>query len=289
MPRQPYASVPTEVMRSIVGIAEQGSISKAARSLGISQPAINAQLKRIEDYVGGSIFHKSAHGSSVTELGKVVLIQARKILEANNQLQLLRGATSADRTPRIGISDLYASRVFEDLATSDFADVSIIADNSTEIVKGLVNGFVDIGMFLQPAGTALDPSITILREQPDELVWVRSPEFVLSPGAPIPLLTWGSQITHHVMIHTLEKCGLIYRIAFSSPDHQAHLEAARRGFGVTALPRRLVPPTLVQAREYYLPALATPTLYLGIRAGLDLSGNKFLDSLSIDFFDTPHH
>ncbi len=285
MRRQQHGSVPTEIMRSVVGIAEAGSISKAARLLGISQPAISAQLKRIEDYVGGSIFHKSAHGSAATELGKVVLIQARKILEANHQLQLLRGPQSQARTPRIGLSDLYARRAFEKIAASNFVDVSIVADNSTEIVKGLVNGFIDIGLFLQAPGSVVDPSIKLLRERPEEMVWVRSPEFVLSPGAPIPLLTWGGHITYDLMIHTLETAGLIYRIAFSSPDHQTHLDAARRGLGVTILPKRLVPPTLMQAREYYLPSLASPTLYLGVRAGLELQDNKFTNALSADFFD----
>ena len=286
MPRQHYSSVPTEIMRSVVGIAEEGSISKAARALGVSQPAISAQLKRIEDYVGGSIFEKSAHGAALTELGKVVLIQARKILEANNQLQLLRGTHTQGRASRVGLCDLYAQRAFKDIATSSFLDVSIVADSSAEIVKGLVNRFIDIGLFLQMPGNPIDPSIRLVRERAEELVWVRSPEFVLSPGAPIPLLTWGGQVTHDLMIHTLEKCGLIYRIAFSSPDHQAHLEAARRGLGITALPKRLVPVTLVQAKEYYLPPLALPMLYLGIRTGVDIKNNKFLDILSADFFDS---
>jgi molybdate transport repressor ModE-like protein len=284
MRKQNFASVPTEIMRSVVEIAEEGSISKAARSLGISQPAISAQLKRIEEYVGGNIFHKSAHGSALTELGKVVLIQARKILEANQQLKLLRGTGSPQLAPRVGITDLYASRAFTELAVADFTEVSIVADNSTEIIKGLVNGFIDIGMFLQPKSTTLDPSIVVLRERPEDLIWVRSPDFVLSPGAPIPLLTWSGKITHNLMIHTLEKCGLIYRIAFSGPDHHAHLEAARRGLGITALPKRLIPSNLVQAKEYYLPPLTAPTLYLGERAGLDLNGNKFLNSLVNDFF-----
>lgn len=286
MPRQPNASVPTEIMRSVVSIAEAGSISKAARALGISQPAISAQLKRIEEYVGGSIFQKSAHGSEVTELGKVVLIQARKILEANNQLQLLRGSQSYGQTsPRIGLSDLYARQAFANFTNSVFADVSIVADNSPEIVKGLVSGFIDVGLFVQAQGVVIDPSIVVLRERPEEIVWVRSADFVLSPGAPIPLLTWAGKITHELMIHALEKAGLIYRIAFSSPDHRAHLDAARRGLGITVLPTRLIPPNLIQAKEYYLPPLAVPNLYLGARAGLDLQDDKCMKALAAEFFD----
>ena len=284
MPRQHHASVPTEIMRSLIGIVEEGSISKAARVLGISQPAISAQLKRIEEYVGGNIFYKSAHGSAVTELGKVVLIQARKILEANDQLRLLRGAKSSSRTPRIGLCDLYASNAFAALSTNDFADISIVADSSSEIVKGLVNGFIDIGLFLLPAGASIDPSIMVLRERPEDLVWVRSTDFVISPGAPIPLVTWGRHVTHDMMIHALEKGGLVYRIAFSSPDHQANINAAKRGLGISALPGRLVPQPLLHAKEYYLPKLAVPTLHLAVRAGFDVKDSKFVKSLDADFF-----
>lgn len=280
--RHQFSSVPTEIMRSVVAISEAGSISKAAKLLGISQPAVSAQIKRIEDHVGGSIFHKSAHGAAATELGKLVLTQARKILEANQQLMLLRGAQQQHRSLRLGLSDLYARLVFDDHTQSDFDDVSILADTSAEILRGLLSGFIDIGLFMQMPGIAIDPSIAIIRECEEELVWVRSRDFVLSHGAPIPLLTWGGQITHDLMIHALEKNGMIYRIAFSSPDHQAHLEAARHGIGLTVLPKRLVPPSLVQAKEYYLPVLTSARLYLGVRAGQEELNTKFVIQLAAD-------
>src|ERR1700753_1992473 len=90
--RQFNASI--DVMRSIATIQETGSISKAANLLGLSQPAISAQVKRIEGIVGGSIFQKTPNGSAVTELGRLVLVQARKMLEASDQLLLLRSASS---------------------------------------------------------------------------------------------------------------------------------------------------------------------------------------------------
>jgi DNA-binding transcriptional LysR family regulator len=285
--RHQFSSVPTEIMRSIVVIAEAGSISKAAKVLGVSQPAISAQIKRIEDHVGGSIFQKSAHGSAATELGRLVLTQARKILEANNQLLLLRGTRHEDRSLRVGMSDLYARKVFADMQTSDFADVSLVADASAEIVRRLLSGFIDIGLFLQLPGVPVDPAIAIVREREEEMVWVRSPKFVLSHGAPIPLLTWGGQVPYDLMIHALEKNGMIYRIAFASPDHQAHLEAAKLGIGLTALPKRLLDSSLVQAKEYYLPPLSSPKLFLAVRAGHDIGNHEFVDAFASSMLDSP--
>src|SRR5689334_14858463 len=106
-------SIPTEIMRSVVAISDTGSITKAAQVLGISQPAISSQIKRIERVVGGSIFQKSANGSATTELGKLVLTQAKRILEANEQLLMLRGGAPDDTVARIGLSNIYSQRLME--------------------------------------------------------------------------------------------------------------------------------------------------------------------------------
>ncbi len=272
--RQRFSSVPTEILRSVVSIDETGSISKAARMLGISQPAISAQMKRIEDLVGGGIFTKSANGSISTDLGKLVLIQARKILEANRQMLLLRGARDEHRGLKLGLSDHYARAALNALKNSRLDDVSIVVNCSIEIMKGLLNGYIDLGLFLLLPELTLDPSINVLSECTVDMAWVRAKDFVLSPGAPIPLLTWGGQISHQLMVNALERKGLIYRIAFSSPDPQARIEAAERGLGLTALPISETPASLMEARGYYLPPLQSAKLYLCLRKGGDTDHDK---------------
>jgi DNA-binding transcriptional LysR family regulator len=178
-----YQSIPTEIMRSIVAITDTGSITKAAQVLGISQPAISSQVKRIEHMVGGSIFQKSANGSAPTELGKLVLSQAKRILEANEQLLMLRGGAPDDTMARIGLSNIYSQRLMEVLTKAEMRNISIYADNSAEIVKGLVDGFVDIGIYISLIDTPPDPRIEIVDQRDDEVTWVRSKDFTLSPGA----------------------------------------------------------------------------------------------------------
>ncbi|WP_246784890.1 LysR family transcriptional regulator [Bradyrhizobium sp. S69] len=68
-------------MRTIVAISETGSLSRAGDSLGLSQPAVSSQVKRIETIIGGSLFSKGANGTRVTELGKLALHHARRVLE----------------------------------------------------------------------------------------------------------------------------------------------------------------------------------------------------------------
>jgi molybdate transport repressor ModE-like protein len=66
--------------RLIEAIAQTGSITKAAAMLGVSQPALTAQLQRIERRVGGPLFHRDRLGSHPTALGEVVLTHARAVL-----------------------------------------------------------------------------------------------------------------------------------------------------------------------------------------------------------------
>jgi len=61
-------------------VAEAGSLSRAAAGLGISQPALTAQLQRIERQVGAPLFVRGHEGVRTTELGSYVLACARVVL-----------------------------------------------------------------------------------------------------------------------------------------------------------------------------------------------------------------
>lgn len=283
--RYQHLSIPTEIMRSVVGISEAGSITKAAKLLGLSQPAISSQIKRIEHAVGGSIFQKSANGSATTELGKLVLAQARKILEANDQLLLLRGTTSEDSSVRLGLSNVYSQRMLQMMTPADMANICIYADNSAEISKGLLDGFIDVGIFLGLVEMPPVAAIDMVAQRDDEVTWVRSREFTLSPGAPVPILTWPGQIMHDLMIQALERKGMVYRIAFSSPDYHARIDAAKAGIGLTLLPKRLVPEPLMAANEYYLPQPGTPKIFLCARSGFRERNRQLIDRLQEKLFE----
>ncbi len=74
----------TRYLRSFLKIAETGSITRAADSLGISQPSLSQQLLRLEDEVGVSLFSRTARGVTLTEPGRRFLSHARSIIEGVN-------------------------------------------------------------------------------------------------------------------------------------------------------------------------------------------------------------
>lgn len=74
-------------LRIVCAVAEAGSVTKAAAVLGLAQPAVTAQLRRIERALGGQLFERGRHGVTPTQLGELVLARARVLLPAARQLR----------------------------------------------------------------------------------------------------------------------------------------------------------------------------------------------------------
>jgi DNA-binding transcriptional LysR family regulator len=91
-------------LKVVCAIAETGSVTKAASQLGLAQPALTAQLQRIERTLGGPLFERDRRGARPTALGELVLARARVLLPAMKGLQdeaaRLAGATGEGRMSR---------------------------------------------------------------------------------------------------------------------------------------------------------------------------------------------
>ena len=72
----------TRYLESFLKIADTRSISRAAESLGLSQPSLSQQLLRLEDDVGAKLFFRTARGVNLTEAGRVFQEHARRLLRA---------------------------------------------------------------------------------------------------------------------------------------------------------------------------------------------------------------
>ncbi|RZS43080.1 DNA-binding transcriptional LysR family regulator [Herbihabitans rhizosphaerae] len=71
----------------VCAVADTGSITKAAARLGLAQPALTAQLRRIERALGGPLFERDHRGTRPTPLGDLVLDRARMLLPAVSELK----------------------------------------------------------------------------------------------------------------------------------------------------------------------------------------------------------
>ena len=74
-------------LRSFVAIAELGQLTRAAEKLHVSQPAVSAQLKALEDKLGLALFERTATGMVLTTPGARWLKEAEKVLATARELQ----------------------------------------------------------------------------------------------------------------------------------------------------------------------------------------------------------
>jgi DNA-binding transcriptional LysR family regulator len=275
--RHQHINIPTEIVRTVVVIAETGSFSKAADRLGLTQPAVSAQIKRLQGLVGGPVFSRhNGGGLDFTPLGRLVLTHARKLLDANDQILSLGGAAQSGQPVRLGLSTIYAG-LFLELWKQAGAPLPlhIACDSSTELARRLAEGFSDVACLLDDGRQALD----LVTSWNEDFVWARSRDFVLSPGLPIPLVTWPGSLSDMLAINALERAGLAYRVAFASPDQHARIAATASGIGLIGQPLRRLSAPLVVAREYYLPAIAPVRAGIVVRSGLDAAPLRDLIAL----------
>jgi DNA-binding transcriptional LysR family regulator len=70
----------TQALRCFVTVAREGTVSRAAAALHLSQPAVSLQLKGLEEGAGLLLFNRTPGGLTLTEAGTALLPHAQKAL-----------------------------------------------------------------------------------------------------------------------------------------------------------------------------------------------------------------
>ncbi|MFF8828618.1 LysR substrate-binding domain-containing protein [Streptomyces sp. NPDC015131] len=175
-------------LRTIRAIADAGSLTKAATALGLAQPALSAQLKRIERSLGGALFERGRHGVRATALGALVLDRARVVLPAVRELQeeaqrfARSGAPVAERR-RVSVGGTHGPLLggLVDRLATGAPGVTVVTRTSwseREIAAAAAEGELDYAL-IGTCGDSAPP-------EPARLVWTevaRDPVFVMLAAA----------------------------------------------------------------------------------------------------------
>ncbi|SNR69358.1 DNA-binding transcriptional regulator, LysR family [Humidesulfovibrio mexicanus] len=73
-------------LRTFVAVARAGHLTRAAEGLHVSQPAVSAHIKALEDELGVALFTRSARGMGLTPQGQALLARAQSVLEQAEEL-----------------------------------------------------------------------------------------------------------------------------------------------------------------------------------------------------------
>ncbi len=134
-------------------VADTGSFSKAAQLLFLSQPTVTLQIKKIENYLGVTLFKRDKKNVSLTEEGKILYEYASRIIDdyflMEENLSYIKGSLRKNLV--LGASTTVGEFFLPDLI-SDFLKkapdikVHIFIGNSKEIEEGILSKSFYIGV-----------------------------------------------------------------------------------------------------------------------------------------------
>jgi DNA-binding transcriptional LysR family regulator len=233
-------NIPTDLLRTLVAVVDLRSFTKAAASLGVTQPAVSAQIKRLQFLLGADLFDRSAQGVSLTAQGEVVVSYARRLLSINDQIVDLGSAElRPDVVIRVGTpSDFVASALPGTLARfrARWPDVRFIVrtDYFDQLVRDLRASEIDILVAL-----SLSEPVEARHWRQQEVVWVRGDSAPSDIKGPVPLVSYGEQsVYHRVAVQALRSAGLDWQDVFTGPSLTSLQTAVSAGLGVMAVTRR---------------------------------------------------
>jgi len=142
-------------LQYFVAVAEQGSVTRAAQNLSISQSSVTEAIKELEGDLGVELFERHPRGLTITYNGHQFLRHATKILadvsDARNVFTETQNSTGG--TLNIGVTSLVAGYVLSDLLARyrracPGVEVTAIEDNGSYLEHLLIGGELDVAVMV---------------------------------------------------------------------------------------------------------------------------------------------
>ncbi|WKX74142.1 LysR family transcriptional regulator [Streptomyces sp. XD-27] len=136
----------------LLAVARLGSLGRAAREMGITQPAASSRIRAMERRLGLALVERSPRGSRLTEAGTLVTDWARRIVEAAEAFDAGVHALRDRRDSRLTVAAsmtiaeyLLPGWLIALRAMRPGTAVSLLAGNSAAVAAHLLAGEADLG------------------------------------------------------------------------------------------------------------------------------------------------
>lgn len=239
-----------EQLLTFAAVAEHRNISRAARALFLSQPAVSGQLRQLQDEFGEPLYHREGRGISLTETGRQLALHAQRLRVDYREAMAFRDALrSLDAGHlRIGASTTPASYLLPYLLAEFHrrhagVSISMRYGNTAEVLASVRE--LDVALIEGSIGDALPPGTTVHQWREDEIVAVVPVDHPLAAAAgatrevpidelaafPLVLREVGSGVRQTVE-RAFARRGAPMRVAFELAGVEGVKEAVRAGMGV---------------------------------------------------------
>jgi DNA-binding transcriptional LysR family regulator len=154
-------------LRTFVVVARRGSVTRASEVLHLSQPAVSAHIKAMEEGLGLSLFERTPRGMSLTGDGQRLLAKAEQTLAVHQELMDEAGRNKGELTGRLRIgagtnsNNEAIGRLLTVLSERrPGVEVMLRHGTSQEILAGIRSGSLDAGFYNDPGEP--DPDLATL-------------------------------------------------------------------------------------------------------------------------------
>lgn len=256
-------------LRTLLAIAETGSLTRASELLHVVQPALSRQLKLLEDELGVQVFERNRRGMQLTDAGKTFVEKARRALRQLDQAKTdiiatknnILGTVSIGMLPSLGDAisvPLVASlrRQYPDLL------ISLTTGFTSELQGLLEKGELDVALLGEYKPSALLSTEPVLREAlyvvglPATGLRLTDP-VTLSSAAKLPLILPAYPQGLRLLIdHACTMMGVHLNVVAESNSTSVQLDLVRAGQGFAILPFVALTPYLEDGRLSAAPITA---------------------------------
>lgn len=252
----------TDELRHFLLVCQHGTFTEAARKAFLSQPALSASIKRLEEALGGKLLDRGPQGATPTAAGLALKPWAESALGAIEQgrraVAAVEGLDAGE--VRIGAGATACSYLLPEGLTRFRAQYPAIGlylreCPSTEVLRRVESGDLDLGI----VSTDQTASASVEVWRTDPLVLVASP--ALDPSD-APHLTFPTGANHRELLERHFPDARIAMELTSLVAIKAHVVA---GMGVALVSHRAVERELSDGSLVAVPDPRTPearTLYV---------------------------
>jgi DNA-binding transcriptional LysR family regulator len=225
-----------DLLRTFVHVVDCGGFTRAGERVHRTQSTISQQIKRLEDQVGRPLLLRQGRTVVLTEAGETLIGFARRMLALQNEAQALLVRREASEIIRLGIPEDFAGRHLPRVLAAyarahPEVRLDVRCDLACNLLRDFEHGDLDVALV---KGEAEQPGA--IASWPEPMRWAASAHHPLPQAVAVPLALFHQGcIFRRLALEMLDRAGIAWRIAYSSPSLQGLQAAVASGMAISPL------------------------------------------------------